>query len=277
MKPGPRMTDVVVPDDEVDVRAYFEPDDLVTLAGSEGGHYWHLARRKIVLDALPEGRLLDIGCGPGTTTTYFNSRGHRVDYADVHPEALTLARTLALQELGEAAAQLQFRQLDICSDPVPSGYAGVLLLDVIEHLPDDIGALRNVRAGLTVGDWLIVTVPAFPRLWSRFDEIAKHKRRYTVTTARDAIQAAGFEVEHATYFFSPLFVASAVVKAAREARKKLPARWRAQQTSLEGLMETRTSPSLTRVLVGLLGLERPIVRRWRLPFGTSVLCVARAR
>jgi hypothetical protein len=46
---------------------------------------------------------------------------------------------------------------------------------------------------------------------------------------------------------------------------------------LEGLMEARTSPLLTKILVWVLDLERPIVRRWRLPFGTSVLCVARAR
>ena len=195
-----------------------------------------------------------------------------------HPEALSLSRALANQELGaEAASRLRFLQLDICRDPVPSGYAGVLLLDVIEHLPDDVAALRNVRSGLTAGDHLVVTVPAFPRLWSRFDEIARHKRRYTLATARTAIEAAGFDVEHATYFFAPLFIASSVVKFGRALRNKLPVRWRAHdEGSLEGLMETRTSPLLTKILVWVLDLERPIVRRWRLPFGTSVLCVARS-
>jgi SAM-dependent methyltransferase len=268
---------------EVDRRSYFEPDDVATLAATEGSHYWHLARCKVILDALPrvggDARLLDIGCGPGTTTTFFNGNGFTVDYADVHPEALTLARSLAEAELGaDATSRLRFLQLDICRDPVPSGYAGVLLLDVIEHLPDDIAALRNVRSGLNPGDRLVVTVPAFPSLWSRFDEIAKHKRRYTVTTARSAIEAAGFDVERATYFFSPLFVASGAVKLAREVRMKLPARWRARESgSLEGLMETRTSPLITKTLVSVLAFERPIISRWRLPFGTSVLCLARAR
>ena len=161
---------------------------------------------------------------------------------------------------------------------MPTGYAGVLLLDVIEHLPDDVGALRTVRAGLNTGDHLVVTVPAFPRLWSRFDEIAKHKRRYTVATARAALEAGGFEVERATYFFAPLFIASTTVKFARDLREKLPTRWRAHESAnLDGLMETRTSPMLTKALVGILDLERPFIRRARLPFGTSVLCVARAR
>jgi SAM-dependent methyltransferase len=268
---------------DVDARSYFEPEDLTTLAATEGSHYWHLARRKVVLDALPAvgpgARLLDIGCGPGTTTTFFNQHGYTVDYADVHPEALSLARTLATQELGaDAVSRLRFLQLDIFRDTMPTGYAGVLLLDVIEHLPDDVAALRSVRTGLTAGDHLVVTVPAFPALWSRFDEIARHKRRYTLATARTAIEAAGFGIDHATYFFSPLFIASGAVKLGREARKKLPTRWRAQEdASLEGLMETRTSPVLTKALVGVLDLERPIVRRWRLPFGTSVLCTARAR
>lgn len=269
-------------DSEVDVRSYFEPEDIAKLATFEDRHYWHLARRKVLLDALPRvgpnARLLDIGCGPGTTTTFFNGHGHTVDYADVHPEALTLAHALATRELGvEATSRLRFRKLDICREPLPSAYAGVLLLDVIEHLPDDVAALHNVRSGLNSGDHLVVTVPAFPRLWSRFDEIVRHKRRYTLATARTAIDSAGFDVEHATYFFSPLFVAAGVVKVGREARKMLPVRWRAGDESLEGLMEARTSPLLTKILVWVLDLERPIVRRWRLPFGTSVLCVARAR
>jgi SAM-dependent methyltransferase len=272
-------------DSDVDRRSYFEPESVVELAAAEGSHYWHLARRRLILDALPgvgpEDRLLDVGCGPGTTTTFFNKEGRTVDYADVHPEALTLAKALATEELGaDAASGLRFLQVDICRDPLPGGYAGVLLLDVIEHLPDDVGALRNVRSGLAAGGRLVVTVPAFPSLWSRFDEIAKHKRRYTLATARAAIENAGFEVERSTYFFSPLFVASGAVQLARKARTKLPSRWRARERddgSLDGLMETRTSPLITKTLVSVLALERPIVRRGRLPFGTSVLCLARAR
>jgi SAM-dependent methyltransferase len=269
-------------DPDVDVRTYFEPEDIVKLATFEDRHYWHLARRKVILDALPrvgpDERLLDIGCGPGTTTTYFNGHGRTVDYADVHPEALSLARDLATRELGaEAASRLRYLQLDICRDPVPAGYAGVILLDVIEHLPDDLGALRSVRSSLNVGDHLLVTVPAFPSLWSRFDEVVRHKRRYTLATARAVIEASGFEVEHATYFFLPLFLAAGSVKLVREGRKKLPTQWRAHDDDLGGLMEARTSPVVTRVLVWVLNLERPILRRGRLPFGTSVLCVARAR
>jgi SAM-dependent methyltransferase len=260
-------------DSDVDARSYFEPEDIAALGTFESGHYWHLARRKVILDALArvrsDARLIDIGCGPGTTTTFFNGHGHTVDYADVHPEGLTISRALANRELGpEATARLRFVQLDICADPLPPGYAGVLLLDVIEHLPDDVGALRNVRAGLAAGDRLVVTVPAFPRLWSRFDEIARHKRRYTLGTARAALDAGGFEVEHATYFFASLFVAASVVHFGRALRNRLPVRWRAHDEGLEGLMETRTSPLITKSLVWILDLERPIVRRWRLPFGT---------
>jgi SAM-dependent methyltransferase len=269
-------------DSGVDVRSYFEPEDIAALGTFESGHYWHLARRKVILDALArvgtDARLIDIGCGPGTTTTFFNGHGHTVDYADVHPEGLTISRALANRELGpEATSRLRFVQLDICRDPMPSGYDGVLLLDVIEHLPDDIGALRSVRSGLKPGDHLVVTVPAFPSLWSRFDEKVMHKRRYTRKTARAAIEAAGFDVEHSTYFFSPLFVAAGTVKLAREVRKKAPARWRARDEGLEGLVEARTSPMLTKILVWVLDLERPFARRGRVPFGTSVLCVARAR
>jgi SAM-dependent methyltransferase len=269
-------------DPDVDVRSYMEPEDIAAIGAFEDKHYWHLARRNVILDALPrvgpDDRFLDIGCGPGTATTFFNANGRTVDYADVHAEALNISRERATRELGtEAASRLRFLQLNIVTDPVPTGYAGLLLLDVIEHLPDDLGALQNARASLEPGAHLVLTVPAFPSLWSRFDEQVHHKRRYTLANARAVVDAAGFDIEHSTYFFSPLFVASGTVKLAREARKKAPARFRARDEGLESLVEARTSPMVTKVVGGVLALERPLARRGHLPFGTSVLCVARAR
>jgi SAM-dependent methyltransferase len=266
----------------VDVTSYFAPDDIAALATFEAGHYWHLARRKVVLEALPRvepgARMIDIGCGPGTTTTFLNRHRPPIDYADVHGEAATLARSLAIQELGaDASSKLRFLTFDIAVEPMPDGYHGALLLDVIEHLPDDVGALRNVRTGLQRGDGLLVTVPAFPQLWSRFDEIARHKRRYTKATLGRAMQAGGFEIERMTYFFAPLFLASGAVQLARHTRDMLPARFRSGDADLSELAEARTSPALTRALVAVLGAERHLMRHRDVPFGTSVLCRARAR
>ena len=129
------------------VSCYFEPVDLAMLASTEGDHYWHRARRQLSPTRCPPrdptsaSWILDVV--PARPRTFFNGRGHTVDYADVHPEALALARTVAERELGVfGAARLRYLQLDVCRDPVPDGYGCVLLLDVIEHLPSDVTALK---------------------------------------------------------------------------------------------------------------------------------------
>ena len=241
------------------MESYFNPDELKHLASYEGDHYWHLARRELidlVLRGLSSGPALDVGCGPGTLTTFLNERGHRVDYADVHPEALRLARVSAPNDR-------EFLELDIVT-AVPPRYATILLLDVIEHLSDDVAALRNARAAC---DRVLVTVPAFPVLWSAWDEAADHKRRYTRATLRRSLDAAGFRVDRIGYFFAPLFVASGAVQLVRKFRPP-------STDGLEGLAETKTSPMVTRAACAVLGLERPFARAGLVPFGTSLFAVA---
>jgi SAM-dependent methyltransferase len=242
---------------------YFPVEELDTLAAREGAHYWHLARREVVAEALaelPAGRFLDVGCGAGAVTTSLNRRGFVVDYADVHRHALDLARRAAPPDR-------RFVQVDVAVAAPPKGYDGILLLDVIEHLPDDVGALRNVRSALEPGGGLLVTVPAFPVLWSPWDEREGHKRRYTRTTLPSALTAAGFSVDRVRYFFAPLFVGSAAVQLARRVVRPAPS---------DDLVETRASPVVNRALLAVLRWERPLVRRGWVPFGTSVLATARA-
>jgi SAM-dependent methyltransferase len=83
--------------------------------------------------------------------------------------------------------------------------------DVTEHVEDDLGFLREIHRCLTPGGRLYLTVPAYRWLWSDADWAAGHHRRYTCKSLRTRLQAAGFTVTFATYFFSllplPLFFA----------------------------------------------------------------------
>jgi SAM-dependent methyltransferase len=260
---------------------YFDPAEFETRAWLEDVHYWHLARREVILDALQRyaestTNLLDVGCGVGTVATFLNQHGYHVDYADVHPEALSAARARADAHGGEALADRRFLRLDIFRDPIPEGYGGLLLLDVIEHLPDDVAALNSARAALSPGGLLVVTVPAFNFLWSPYDDVERHKRRYRRPVLLERLVSAGFDVERATYFFSPLFFAAAAVKLMRTVRAALRP-GRADAERFDELVEARSPRALTAVMVKLLNLERPILRRWDEPLGTSILCIARAR
>jgi SAM-dependent methyltransferase len=274
----------LIGDDGPELDAYFDRREFLIRGKLEDEHYWHLHRREVILQALrqampaPAGALVELGCGAGTVTTYLNEHGYRVDYADVHGEGLKLARTRAEARLGSGATGLRFMRLDVSRQKVPGRYRGVLLLDVLEHLPNDDEALRLARSAFEPGApdcLLLFTVPAFPALWSPWDDVEKHKRRYTLPTARRLAERAGFEVERITYFFFPLFFAASVVKGLRGVRdlvKPVP-----PPTSISELTEASPHPALNATLLRMLTGETAWLKNRDLPLGTSLLCVARPR
>jgi len=70
-------------------------------------------------------------------------------------------------------------------------YDVVLLLDVIEHLDDDVAGLRAARRCLRDEGLLVVAVPAYPSLWSAHDVALGHRRRYTAIELRRVVELAG--------------------------------------------------------------------------------------
>jgi SAM-dependent methyltransferase len=272
--------------DELD--AYFDHREFETRAWLEDQHYWHLYRRELIRQVLDAHRpdraapIIELGCGAGTVATHLNQHGRRVDYGDVHAEALRLARRRAEARVGQGHAPLRFVRVDVTRDPPLGGrYRGVLLLDVLEHLPDDVAVMRSIRAQLPPGGgaggdapFVLFTVPAFQMLWSPWDDMEKHKRRYTREGAVRLATETGFAVERATYFFFPLFFAAAAVKGARLARRALAGPPPAAAGIAE-LTEAKSNAALNRAMLALLSAEARWLRRRDLPLGTSVLVLAR--
>jgi len=277
--------------------AFFDPAEFETRAWLEDQHYWHLYRRTVVLDVLRAagvGRsqaLIELGCGAGTVATFLNQNGLRVDYSDVHGEALRFAVERArtrLEEVDPTYPPRRFVRADITRGLPPGAYDGVLLLDVLEHLPDDRAVMRAVRARLgerlsadqsrggrpgAPRPFVLFTVPAFQFLWSPWDDLEKHKRRFTLDSARALAEGAGFEVERSTYFFFPLFFAAGGVKGLRLARRALLGAVPAPRFA--AMAETRNHPALNAAMLSLLALERRWLRTRDLPLGTSILVLAR--
>ena len=139
----------------------------------------------------------------------------------------------------------------------------MLLLDVIEHLEDDVAALQAARRLLTEGGVLVVTVPAYPWLWSGHDAALGHRRRYVAEGLRRLVEGAGYRVERLTYFNTVLFPAIAATR--------LYKRWRGDDRH----DLRRPGPTLNRLLEMLFALERHVVPSPALPFGTSLMVVAR--
>jgi 2-polyprenyl-3-methyl-5-hydroxy-6-metoxy-1,4-benzoquinol methylase len=81
----------------------------------------------------------------------------------------------------------------------------ILMMDVIEHVDDDVGLIRAYTDRMPQDGMVLVTVPAFQFLWSGHDVFLEHKRRYTRASLHRSLEAAGLEVIRDRYFFSALF------------------------------------------------------------------------
>ncbi len=82
----------------------------------------------------------------------------------------------------------------------------LLLLDVLEHIEDDVGFLRAIGDGFPNSRALIVTVPARAELWSNYDTHYGHFRRYDRPTLATTLEAGGFTLRHQRYFFQELYL-----------------------------------------------------------------------
>jgi SAM-dependent methyltransferase len=232
------------------------------LAEHEEWYWWHRARERIVHHALerfaaPHPRILDVGCGTGHTTASLRRFGPVVG-VDLGAAALAVAKTRNLDVARSSASRL----------PVPRACFDVAVaLDVLEHLDDDAAAAREIFASLVPGGILVATVPAYASLWSQHDVALGHRRRYRRPELRRLLEGAGFALERCSYAMSlPLPVAAV----ARLAERLQPAS-REPATSRYLPVPRPVNDLLT--CVG--GFEGRLIQRMALPFGLSVLAVAR--
>ncbi len=140
------------------------------------------------------------------------------------------------------------------------------LFDVLEHLENPVPALQALRKNLAPGGTLVITVPAFPFLWSKHDESNHHFRRYTRTSLATELNAAGFSITFDTHYNIALFPPIAAV---RVLRKLLPGEESDNNSITGGLAN--------RILTRTFSAERHLVSRLRFPFGVSLLALATAR
>ena len=140
-------------------------------------------------------------------------------------------------------------------------------LDVIEHLEDDLAALRELRRAVAPGGSLLITVPAYPWLWSGHDEINHHYRRYTRRSLRRVAEQAGWEQVRTTYFNSLLLPAAIILRVLDRLSTK----------TTESSLDLWVPPEpLNWLLERPLAIEAALIGRGgRIPGGLSLLAVFR--
>lgn len=231
------------------------------MAEHDSRHWWYVARRDILADYvaryadLPKGaKILEIGCGTGHNLPMLGQFGE-VDAIEID----AAAREIAARRLGKPVGAAPLPEL---SGVERASYDMIAVLDVVEHIEDDVGALRAMATCLKPGGKILITVPAHQWMWSAHDVVNHHKRRYSKRTLTDALRAAGLQWRKLGYFNSLLFP---VAVAARIAGK------------LTGKDDSDDSPPaapLNSVLGTIFRLERHLLGRMPLPPGLSLILIA---
>jgi SAM-dependent methyltransferase len=232
----------------------------------QDSHWWFTARRDIVLSLLRRAirrarmqlplRIVDIGCGAAGMVPHVRELGYAIG-VDPSPELVEFARQNGIPaRLGSLP--------DDVSRSGEDPFDVVLLLDVLEHIDDDLAALRGLRAVLRPGGVLLLTVPAFQFLWSKHDVVNEHRRRYTRPALAQRLRQAGFAIEKISYFNTVLFLPIAAVRLiGRLFRGRQPV------PDMAAVREP-----FNRILHRLFALERHALAAVSLPFGVSLIALA---
>lgn len=233
------------------------------MADHDNRHWWYVARRDILAKIIAREinlpinpRILEIGCGTGHNLEMLGQFG-QVDAIEVDDDV----RQIAAERLGR----------DVWSSPLPElkgiehgQYDLIAILDVLEHIEADREALRGVTACLKPGGKILITVPAFPWLWSAHDIVNHHHRRYTKSTLRAAIAEAGLTLHRLDWFNSILFPLAVSARMWGKLRRK------------DDSDDAMPPAPLNALFRALFGFERHLIGRVPMPPGVSLLAIVSA-
>lgn len=225
----------------------------------EERHWWFVGRRRLFARLLAdlavprEAAILDVGTSTGTNLRLLKGLGYsKVTGVDSSPRAVEFcsAKGLGPVELG-----------DVCNLPFPDGSFDIIFAtDIIEHVDNDMSALRELNRVLKPSGRVLITVPAFQLLWGVQDEVGHHKRRYRLKGLVDKVLAAGFRPLQQYYFnyllFVPILAVRLLLKVFRFGV--------ANENQL-------TTPLMNRILLAIFTFDVGTAHKVHPPFGVSCL------
>jgi len=231
----------------------------------ELSHWWFRGKRRIVLHLIdrylasntnPD--FLDLGCGTGAMLADLERRG-KVAGVDSSHDAITFAAGHTGARLVEADIGKEMPELD-------GSFDCITMLDLLEHLEDDQGAVIAAAELLAPRGFIVITVPAYQSLYAPRDEYHHHLRRYSRVDLAQLIDNADLEALVLSYYNTLLFLPAAI--------SRVLSRIRHEETGPDLSLPPRP---VNAALEQIFAVERLVLPRVAMPFGLSLISVVRRR
>lgn len=236
----------------------FSNDRNNHLLDIEQEHFWfaprdQLLRTKLLTLKRPsDHRLLELGCGSGRVLATLETE---------FPHSVGIEGHLkALERAVHRCPTSNLVHGNVLNTPLVSDqFDWVVAFDVLEHV-DPKAFLREAYRLTRPGGMLLLSVPAFPMLWSRVDELAGHRCRYRLKTLTEELITSGWQMRGHTYFqffLFPLLAANRLLNQRSQSK-----------------IERKPPQILNRILGSINQLEFKLFNRLSLPFGSSLIAWA---
>lgn len=237
----------------------------------ERKHWWNIARRRLILSlleghfpSLDKARVVDIGAGSGAFLQFFEKRNIQAEAHDGSSEAVEHIRRhtrlpVYRRHFPEDYGPQDFEKYDV-----------VLLLDVLEHLQDDRTAFQTAVKLLKREGLLFCTVPACKKMWSEYDIMAHHFRRYAQKELLELVTHPEVEIRKLSHFSTFLFPILFLVRFVEHRIYR--------RSGKEAVFRPHFLPEiLNRVLFHIFDLEKGLLGHFNFWFGSSLMVILRKK
>ena len=205
--------------------------------------------------------VMEIGCSSGFLLS---------DLANVVPEAILIGADVVkepLYRLAKTLPGIPLIRFDLLKSPLPDNIVDVLImLNVLEHIEDDITALKKAYNLLKPGGFLLIEVPAGPYLYDSYDKELHHFRRYSTSELHYKMNKAGFNIQRKSHLGFVLFPAFIIAK--------LLNKWSPPKRKQNVVREKAAQTSNSRLVRLAMEFESKILSKFQLPCGIRVLITA---
>lgn len=224
-------------------------------------HWYYIAKSRAMKDILHDVQaktVLDVGAGSGYFSRYLLTHSCvqaavcvDISYPEEYDES-HLGKPIYFRKSLLNTEQAGIEPVDLC-----------LMMDVLEHVDDDVGLLKTYVEQVPSGTKFLISVPAFQFLWSSHDVFLEHRRRYTRQKLAETVRAAGLNITQNHYYFGAVFPLAVAMRLAERVFPKKEAKSQLVQHH----------PIVNTLLATASKMEIPL-QSWNKLAGLTVFCLA---